>query len=127
MDKGIWLLIRILALAAFIGFLIVGVLFSITPETFTGYSISRESALWHGLSLAFMATVTILALMILYRPRKYWFCLLPLGVGKAASALSSGYWSTRYNVEFLTTNTLVDGSIAVISLVLFIYLILRKE
>ena len=127
MDRGIWLLIRILALAAFIGFLVVGILFYATPETFTGYGVSQESALWHGLSLAFMATVTMLALMVLYRPRRYWFCLLPLGVGKAVSALSSGYWSTKYNVEFLTTNTLVDGSIAIVSLALFIYLILKKE
>jgi len=112
---------------AFIGFLIVGILFYISPETFTGYEISPESALWHSLSLAFMATVTVLALIILYNPRKYWFGLLPLGIGKAVSALSSGYWSTIHNINFLMTNTLVDGSIGVISLALFTYLNIKKK
>ena len=125
-NGKIWILIRVLALAAFIGFLVVGILFYISPEKFTGYNVTPESSLWHGLALAFMATVTMLALMVLYNPRKYWSCLLPLGIGKAVSALSSGYWYTRHSIEFLMTNTMVDGTIAIISLALFIYIILRR-
>lgn len=126
MGGRIWILIRILSLAAFIGFLLIGVLFYIKPDAFTGYSISPQSSLWHSLTLAFMATVTILTLMILYNPRKYWPCLLPLGIGKAVSALSSGYWYTIHNIEFLITNMMVDGGIASISLALFLYIVLRQ-
>lgn len=126
MGERIWIVVRILALLGFTGFLIVGILFCITPETFTGYNVSPESSLWHSLSLAFMATVTILALMILYKPKIYWYGLLPLGIGKTVSAVSSGYWYTRHNTEFLMTNTVVDISIAVISLAIFLYLQIKK-
>ena len=126
MENKLWIFVRILSILAFIGFLIVGILFIYSPSSFTGYEITRESSLWHSLTLAFMATVTMIALMITVRPERYWFGLLPLGVGKGVSSISSLYWYTKYNTEFLFTNTLVDGLISIISLVLFLYLFLKK-
>lgn len=119
----IWIAIRILALAALIGFLIVGSLFALSPESFTGGPITSESALWHSLTLAFMATVTLLAAMVLYNPKRYWHALLPIAVGKATSSISSLYWHTKFNTQFLYTNTIVDGGIAAISIILFLYLL----
>jgi hypothetical protein len=126
MSDRVWLFVRGLSIIAFIGFLIVGILFLITPESFTGYNISEESSLWHSLTMAFMATVTVIALMIAFKPERYWHGLLPLGVGKAVSSVSSIYWYTKHNIEFLQINTVVDGSIAAISIILFLYLLYRR-
>lgn len=127
MYNKIWLIVRILSILAFLGFLIVGLLFIISPDLFTGYQISREASIWHSLTLGFMATITVIAFMIAYKPETYWHGLLPLGLGKVASAISSLYWYFIHRLGFLIINTMVDSSIALISLILFLYLLYSKS
>lgn len=124
---NVWVLLRILAFLASIGFIVVGLAFIVMPQAITGEPIGGESALWHALSLGFMATVTVLGLMVLLNPKKYWIMLMPLGLGKAASSITSLYWYTTYQKSFLLLNTIVDGAIAIIALILYIVIALRKE
>ena len=120
MDR-FWLYVRLLASAAFLGFAVVGLGFALLPGEFTGAPVGRSAAFWHGLALAFMATVSVLALMVAVDPRRYWPMLLPLAVGKAVSSLSSMAWLTVYpDVSMLAANSIVDGAIALASLALYV-------
>lgn len=123
----IWLIIKVLSLLALFGFIGTGLLFAIIPEYFTGAPILYTSALWHSLALAFMATVSSLAFMIAFNPHEYWKLLIPLAVGKATSSVSSLFWFFHYQVEFLMISTLVDGSIALISIILFLSVFIRLK
>ncbi|MEM3832381.1 MAG: hypothetical protein QW128_02110 [Thermoprotei archaeon] len=117
-DK-FWFIIRLLSLIAFLGFIYTGVLFALKPEIFTGRLISPDSAFWHSLALAFMATVSVLALLVTINPKKYLDMLLPLAIGKFVSSFSSLYWYIHFNVNFLMFNVLTDGIIALIALILY--------
>jgi len=120
MDR-FWLYVRLLASAAFLGFAVVGLGFALLPGKFAGAPVGRGAAFWHGLALAFMATVSVLALMVAVDPRRYWPMLLPLAVGKAVSSLSSMAWLTVYpDVSMLAANSMVDGAIALASLALYV-------
>ncbi len=116
-----WAIIRVVSIIAFIGFLVVGALFALYPPMFSREEVDPGSAIWHSLSLAFMATVTLVALMIALNPQRYWEMLLPLAVGKAVSSLSSIAWAIHYpSVGFLKINAVIDGSIALIAVALYI-------
>jgi hypothetical protein len=65
---GVWLTLRVLALLALTGFLAVGLMFTLTPQTFTGKTVGEASTLWHSLSLAFMAIVSTIAFMVAWKP-----------------------------------------------------------
>jgi len=125
MSNRFWLLTRVLALIAFIGFIAVGIIFASYPQLLTGYGVGGESSLWHALAIAFMATVSTLALMILYDPKRFWHMLIPLAAGKAVSSIYSLYWYRIYTVNYLMTNSLVDGSIAIISILLSVYIYIK--
>jgi len=115
-----WYTLRALAVIALVGFLTVGLAFAFKPQWFTGADVTRESALWHSLSLAFMATVSIIALMIALKPEKYWEMLLPLAIGKAVSSISSLSWARVHTgSSWLELNTVVDGTIALIAISLY--------
>ncbi len=119
MDR-FWLYVRLLAAAAFLGFAAVGLGFALLPGKFAGAPVGLGAAFWHGLALAFMATVSVLALMVAVDPRRYWPMLLPLAVGKAASSYSSLAWLTVYpEAGALRLNAVLDGAIAAVSLVLY--------
>jgi hypothetical protein len=120
MKDKIWFIIRLLSFIAFLGFVYVGALFAFEPESFTEKLISPDSAFWHSLALAFMATVSVLALLITINPKKYLDMLLPLAIGKFVSSFSSLYWYIHFNVNFLMFNVLTDGIIASIALILYI-------
>ncbi|MCE4600915.1 MAG: hypothetical protein F7C38_05050 [Desulfurococcales archaeon] len=116
-----WGIVRVLALLAFLGFVIVGLVFAFSPTTFPGTGVDSDAALWHSLALAFMATVSILALLVAVNPERYWAMLLPLGVGKLVSSVSSMAWYARYpTVGALKLNSMVDGAIALVSLALYV-------
>jgi len=119
MRDRIWFIIRLLSFIAFLGFIYVGILFAFKPETFTEKSISPDSAFWHSLALAFMATVSVLALLVVINPKKYLDMLLPLAIGKFVSSLSSFYWYMYFNASFLMFNVLTDGIIALTALILY--------
>ncbi|KUO90629.1 MAG: hypothetical protein AT713_00015 [Caldivirga sp. JCHS_4] len=116
----ICLALRILALLALIGFLAVGFMFALEPRMFTGQAINSGSALWHGLSLAFMATVSAIAFMIVWDPRKFWPMLLPLALGKLTSSSVSLYYYSTYGSFFLLVNGVTDGLIGLIAIAFFI-------
>jgi len=125
--EGVWLALRVLALLALTGFLAVGLAFAFTPQTFTGEAVGGGAALWHGLSLAFMATVSAIAFMIAWKPRMFWPALLPLALGKMISSATSLYYYSvdgGYKlgglVDTLLANGVVDGLIGVVALALFI-------
>jgi len=120
MKDKIWFIIRLLSFIAFLGFVYVGALFAFEPESFTEKLISPDSAFWHSLALAFMVTVSVLALLITINPKKYLDMLLPLAIGKFVSSFSSLYWYIHFNVNFLMFNVLTDGIIASIALILYI-------
>lgn len=115
-----WLITRILTFIAFLGFVIVGILFTFYPNMVTGSEVSSSSALWHSLSLAFMATVSVLALIITINPRKYLDMLLPLFIGKLISSASSLYWYTQFNSNILMLNIITDGFIAIVTLIIYV-------
>lgn len=119
MEDKIWLIIRLLSFIAFLGFIFVGILFAFKPEIFTEKLISPDSAFWHSLALAFMATVSVLALLVVINPKKYLDMLLPLAIGKFVSSFSSLYWYTHFNANFLMFNVLTDGIIALTALILY--------
>ena len=115
-----WLLARLLALAAFLGFVAAGLGFALFPQDLVGVPVRREAVFWHGLALAFMATVSVLALMVFLNPRRYWPMLLPLAIGKAVSSFSSIAWLTMYpKIDALRLNAVLDGAIAVLALLLY--------
>lgn len=116
-----WLLVRLLALAAFISFTSVGILFAVAPEVLTGSPPGPGGALWHSLALAFMATVSTLALMVALDPCRYLAMLLPLAVGKAVSSASSLMWLKLHSgPSILEANSVLDGSIALLSLAIYV-------
>jgi hypothetical protein len=121
-DELFLLVLRILAAISLIGFVVVGLLFAFKPGMFNGgVGVTGYSAIWHSLALAFMATVSALALMIALDPRCYWPMLLPLAIGKAVSSMASGLWYRIHPWQgFLSTNALVDGAIALVALVLYV-------
>jgi hypothetical protein len=119
-NRIFWVITRILAVIALIGFIIVGGLFTVYPSMVVGSPITSSSSLWHSLTLAFMATVSILALLVAINPRRYLDMLLPLFIGKIVSSLSSLYWYIQFNENILLTNTLTDGAIAVMALILYL-------
>ncbi|MEM2224204.1 MAG: hypothetical protein QXR02_05695 [Acidilobaceae archaeon] len=123
LEIDFWLILRALSLIALIGFILVGLAFLITPHLFTGENIAGGSALWHSLSIAFMSTVTIIALLVALNPRIYWPMLLPLAIGKLTSSIISLYWYSMLasmTHTMLLLNSIVDGSIGVIALLLYI-------
>ena len=116
-----WLIVRILALIALIGFLTVGIVFAFNPKIFPGESVSRQATLWHSLAIAFMATVSVIALLVAWKPYKYWEMLLPPLAGKLVSAISSISWYHVYpGFKALKTNAVIDGGIGVIALILYV-------
>lgn len=119
MEDKIWFIIRSLSFIAFLGFIFVEILFAFKPEIFTEKLISPDSAFWHSLALAFMATVSVLALLVVINPKKYLDMLLPLAIGKFVSSFSSLYWYAHFNANFLMFNVLTDGIIALTALILY--------
>ena len=57
MKFDFWLIVRILALIAFLLFVVVLILFIIEPQNFGGAVVVNSSSLWFALAIAFMATV----------------------------------------------------------------------
>ena len=119
-DKVFWIITRVLAIIALIAFIIVGGLFALYPDMIVGSPITSSASLWHSLALAFMATVSILALLVAIDPRRYLDMLLPLFIGKLTSSLSSLYWYIQFNKSILLTNTFTDGAIAIMTLTLYL-------
>jgi hypothetical protein len=124
---GVWLTLRVLALLALTGFLAVGLMFTLTPQTFTGKTVEEASTLWHSLSLAFMATVSTIAFMVAWKPRSFWPMLLPLALGKLTSSGASLYYYSVNGdyklgglIDTLLLNGVIDGLIGVIAVTLLI-------
>jgi len=120
-DRVFWIITRILAAVALIGFIIVGLAFALYPNAVTGSEVTSSSSLWHSLTLAFMATVSMLALLVVIEPKRYLDMLLPLFIGKLVSSLSSLYWYIQFSNSTLLTNTFIDGAIAVMALILYLF------
>ncbi|MDM7275438.1 MAG: hypothetical protein P3X22_004880 [Thermoprotei archaeon] len=119
---------RVLSFIALIGFLAVGLMFALKPEVFTGSAVGSGSAMWHSLTLAFMATVSVIAFMIMLNPRAYWSMLIPLAVGKLASSVSSFYWYAVLSPQaspMLLLNYVVDGLIGIIALALYAMILFK--
>ncbi|MGB9729166.1 MAG: hypothetical protein ACP5GU_05745 [Thermoprotei archaeon] len=122
-----WSYLGILSVVALLGFIMVSLLFIISPNAFTGAGINIGSALWYSLSIAFMSTVSIIALMIFLNPKRYWAMLLPLAIGKLTSSALSLYWYNLLGgsvvllnvIDALQFNFLMDGLIGVIALILY--------
>ncbi len=119
-NRFFWIITQIIAIIAFIGFIIVGGLFALYPNMVVGSTVSSSASLWYSLTLAFMATVSILALLVAINPRKYLDMLLPLFIGKLVSSLSSLYWYIQFSRGILLTNTFTDGMIAIVALILYL-------
>ena len=123
-----WFLLRVLSFTALIGFLAVGLMFALKPEVFTGSAIGPGSAMWHSLALAFMATVSVIAFMVMLNPKVYWGMLIPLAVGKFLSSVSSFYWYAALSPQaspMLLLNYVVDGLIGIIALALYAVIIFK--
>jgi hypothetical protein len=101
-------------------------MFTLTPQTFTGKTVEEASTLWHSLSLAFMATVSTIAFMVVWKPRSFWPMLLPLALGKLTSSSASLYYYSvngGYKLGGLIDallNGVIDGLIGVIAVTLLI-------
>jgi hypothetical protein len=119
MELNFWFVVRVLALVAFLLFVAVLLMFVLEPANFGGSAIADSSSLWFALSIAFMATVSSLSLFLVLDPKKFWYFMVPLVVGKATSSLTSLVLISRhYSAPFLQMNMLGDGLIAVIFLIL---------
>jgi hypothetical protein len=117
----IWILTRVVASIFLVGFVFVGVVFAFTPSLVMGVSIDVYASFWHSLSLAFMATISLLVLLILWDPGRYWVLFMPLGIGKTVSFISFFYWYLRFGLDVLLMGFLIDISIAIISIALYLY------
>ena len=122
MEFNFWLIVRVLALVAFLLFIGVLVLFVVEPANFGGAVIANSSSLWFSLSIAFMATVSSLSLFLVFDPKKFWYFMVPLVVGKATSSLTSLVLiSKHYSAPFLQMNMLGDGLIAIVFVILLFF------
>jgi hypothetical protein len=121
----LWLVIRVISCTAFVGFAAAGFIVAYMPQLLIGGAVPPSLLLLQGLSVAFLATISAISLMVALDPANNWRMLLPLAVGKVASSLFSlGYYLGSY-VPILLTTFITDCSIAVVSLVL--YLIARAS
>ncbi|MGC9180242.1 MAG: hypothetical protein ACP5GZ_08580 [Vulcanisaeta sp.] len=120
------MIIKIISLIGFLGFAAFTVLYVLMPAKFS--PVMEHSAFWYALGLAFMVTVTVLALMIFLDPKRYWVLLVPLAAGKLTSSVTSLYLSQLYpSVQWLKLTVVTDGTIAIIAIILLIlsYIYLR--
>ena len=92
----------------------------------TGFiqSPNETSVFYVSLAVAYMYLVTLLAIMMYRQPKNKIFLLLLIN-GKMASSLLSLYFYITHPYLILLTNFIVDGSIAI--LLLIIYLKLRSK
>jgi hypothetical protein len=115
--------------ALILAFVIVGLLFLITPDGVIGraddvgnalgsFSAAPRSSekLWLGLAVAYMTVITGLALLVSLDVARYRPLLLVLAAGKAVSSLTClGYFIDR-NVFAYLANFVVDGSLVGVAL-----------
>jgi hypothetical protein len=124
--QRIFVLTRVLSIVWLIGFVVTGAYLAIYPAGLVGVPIVEGSALWHSLSIAYMATVTVLVLFPAVDPVKHWGYLLPLAVAKLSSSSMLIYWYMIFHNRALLVSAYIDGSIGVIAMILFLYIRFRS-
>jgi hypothetical protein len=116
-----------------VSFAVVGALFIITPngvldtisdlgDELGNFSRAPETTekFWLALAFAYMVVITGICVVVLTDVVRYRPVLLVLAVGKAASSLAAlGFYLFDDDVFIYLLNFIVDGYLAVLSLVLF--------